>query len=1305
MKSLVQNTAMAYLLECDGESAVKIAISTASRTIGGQQDELDEVRRDILGTSEGHKRRQEQHQHGKETVEGSEEVLGPDEKPQWEYESPGENGQSYFGPLPTRNRAEGQTPKILYNAANWQLLEKATQEAEVILKRVKDYLGVDSQIPLTALQAFAAATPPEFFRALINRINHDGVKVSFKMLVGFLRVELLLRFYRISAEDFRRFRRYHQDTPDRFHHQMFCSEMDSLQDDTSLLQPQNLEANDSNENLLSAMARMQMDSSEHWRKLFFVRNCTWTVLDYDIVPALPNSQKSRVEGSKLKQQHEFDRAHLVTSAASQLILCGNLIPPSSSGDVMASIESVLASLGEGSETSTSDCNSLEPLSHGSEPRAFPVTFIDHSFFDFLRETEPNLTPHVLMKQLASQKIKVIGTIGDTGKAFPFEESDSFPVSATLQENKPVIASHGQAASFQAYDSNSTQSAYLVRLKQHGTRRLYTSLPLFQTNDWVFEANGVHMNSPSIPRLPHQSPMDSLSHTVDSDEERWDRMLAEVRERVYIMASSKGSEDWQLAEKFRATELVTFAIINCLKADFLSDPNLQDLHICAKKAACLHSTVEVGTDSRLVEKVNNNKSTGEEPLHDSIDEATAPQVVSKSTKAAPSYWTDRGSLWTKAKLIDEANRLNIVPADDFDKLTKKQLAVILATYYKDHEDAMSDKESPSTTTEAMGSKKRARSSRAALEQYSERRTRKQARTQTDEELDQGVDITEGSNEQGGVTKPGANNEEFLPDSLQGRQKSFLRHLVPCWFPEKRDIKGDFQSDSFDMGRLVNFLQQCQSYPKYHCHAVHDGGLMIRRDVKFMASSVDKIAILSREVSSDDSPTHFVVPIHVHDVINEKALKSIKASAQKYGAVSETRAEESSFENLISNPQTRTQILHQASLLDVDYSMLMLTAGGTIQQVVLVEVPTSTRLSWLDLLRRLQVEYMNFAYEEDNSPHEERSCPPLVQRSGVLASSPIYGYARDHYTIDQQLQLWLAHQADVIKNGTPPPCQTFLPLIAHAWNKVIGGADETRKSLVISRSYSHLAGKDSHRWIITLGYIIYNAYRIYQLQNVPSHAGPTPHVGNPVSTFDGFLDELHESLNEAGLHHLFPELRKDIDGVVPSIPASVNEAIDSLRVGESEVLDTSSDKAVQTLPGVPVPPEVQNDPGTEVALPGGSTSDEVVAPGGRKYKKILEYNSNSALRQMRLDKSLKHHRLQWTASSKGGTAQRRCILCCKDCRQHKPHKDRNPRVTSFYCSVCKVSLCRKVCFDEFHRLEKLTILPCQGGPAATSKQSAP
>ena len=37
---------------------------------------------------------------------------------------------------------------------------------------------------------------------------------------------------------------------------------------------------------------------------------------------------------------------------------------------------------------------------------------------------------------------------------------------------------------------------------------------------------------------------------------------------------------------------------------------------------------------------------------------------------------------------------------------------------------------------------------------------------------------------------------------------------------------------------------------------------------------------------------------------------------------------------------------------------------------------------------------------------------------------YGYAVDHHTIDLWFRLWKAHDLDVRRHGTPPPCKILL-----------------------------------------------------------------------------------------------------------------------------------------------------------------------------------------------------------------------------------------------------------------------------------------
>ncbi|GBG29978.1 Hypothetical Protein FCC1311_061982 [Hondaea fermentalgiana] len=80
-------------------------------------------------------------------------------------------------------------------------------------------------------------------------------------------------------------------------------------------------------------------------------------------------------------------------------------------------------------------------------------------------------------------------------------------------------------------------------------------------------------------------------------------------------------------------------------------------------------------------------------------------------------------------------------------------------------------------------------------------------------------------------------------------------------------------------------------------------------------------------------------------------------------------------------------------------------------------------------------MEFAYVDDN---------PVFPDVGT-DDSEVYGYARDHHTVEVYLQLWRSHNEDIQRYGTPPPCSKLFPQIVSFWNRMMGGVDIMRKVL--------------------------------------------------------------------------------------------------------------------------------------------------------------------------------------------------------------------------------------------------------------------
>ncbi len=278
------------------------------------------------------------------------------------------------------------------------------------------------------------------------------------------------------------------------------------------------------------------------------------------------------------------------------------------------------------------------------------------------------------------------------------------------------------------------------------------------------------------------------------------------------------------------------------------------------------------------------------------------------------------------------------------------------------------------------------------------------------------------------------------------------------------------------------------------------------------------------------------------------------------------------------------------------------------------------------------------------------------------SPAYGYAQEHDTLVLWLNLWIAHECDVIENGTPPPCRRLIDQPTSAWNKCMGNVDTIRN--VLSRAMAVRgpnSGPGSLMWYLLLDYILYQGFRVYQyalLEKKMDHFITFKQLqkAKQAITFRSYLYHMSSSnsFGEMVLQEYFPGLKENINRwstvqevCIPSFEANgCNEAIN----------DVSS---------IPKP------------------------VGYFAMKQFLD--PNDPLFNVRMNSTLNHAQVSTGKPKEGkkNAPQGRCILCCEICSDKgqtsssaKKCNSRMGRKTVKSCSVCKVHLC-KFCFEDFHK----------------------
>lgn len=369
---------------------------------------------------------------------------------------------------------------------------------------------------------------------------------------------------------------------------------------------------------------------------------------------------------------------------------------------------------------------------------------------------------------------------------------------------------------------------------------------------------------------------------------------------------------------------------------------------------------------------------------------------------------------------------------------------------------------------------------------------------------------------------------------------------------------------------------------------------------------------------------------------------------YGQFKECDAGSLEFRSLVPDAGYRSQIVHHAAVLGVEYSCIVFSTTAEVEQAVLVRVSAQQRGDWLRLFKVLSEIHLSFAYGP--------SAPTSPPRIGPDFSKQ-YGYAGDHHTLETYVHLWYQHTSDVMQNGTPPACRRLLPLETTAWNKLMGGIDTVRK---VTSGHKAERGPNSKPgsllWSTLLDYTLYNAFRVFQYSMIESE-------------FDRY-----------STHQKFQAARQAFTYV--HFLSLLQEQVSYGAVDQAGLVFYERGNTEQ--PGMPT--EAESLP------PARKTLKKV------KYKALEKFNA-APLKNLRLDQTKFH-----ASVSKGKRSH--CVYCCYYRSIGKDHTSRLGRTTRFMCSVCQVSLC-KSCFSRFHADDVLQPTNCCGGlaPVAVPQTPAP
>jgi hypothetical protein len=305
----------------------------------------------------------------------------------------------------------------------------------------------------------------------------------------------------------------------------------------------------------------------------------------------------------------------------------------------------------------------------------------------------------------------------------------------------------------------------------------------------------------------------------------------------------------------------------------------------------------------------------------------------------------------------------------------------------------------------------------------------------------------------------------------------------------------------------------------------------------------------------------------------------------------------------------------------------------------------------------LDFFNDRYMEDAL---DTGTVPRIAPDG----SRVYGYAVEHHTVELYMRLWKAHNDDVIAQGTPPPSARLLPLMASTWNKFMGGVDTVRKVLSGHASKYALMKPSSLVWMVFFNYLLYNAFRSYQLcrmivGQVATYA-QFAKLRKDVCTYGDFLYDLGMKISTAKLLKRRPEFAR-----VPRVASPI--------LGEGEGGGASPRQTA-------------------------SHADEPTAtrPGPPKNKLLFVANSDLQVANRRLSGG-------HVAVSHPPRSNFSCVLCCVRCKKGEAHDLRRGSESQRYCATCSATLCTKKkngyadsCWNLWHTMNQLEIPGCMNVP---------
>lgn len=1171
----------------------------------------------------------------------------------WSYDLFSGHGVFNFGGDQNGKRIVGtDAVHITYLPGN-DLLGKYKTESSQVLSNARSTLGVPNTHKLTPLDALHAALPPrwkEIFADWLNSCSSqsdDFVQISHEDILHYMLVEVAMRArghsYAVAS-------RSNAWTPDDAKGFLRVRKAMALDKPCQPVSPPGLPALgllDLPDAVSSHLAMLQDDAQQHFTKLFFVPGITCVQMHVDKCHSRQHisnewERYSTCADNAKKGRHQAN-IHLSLSVATGCVLQGFL-----ESARMKTKDIITRSLQQLLITGTDETQLMEP-----PQREKLVICVDREYLESTSQSCDGRRTNIL-QMLIHNGVRFIGEYTALQRTPMPTRSFPFP------EPRPPAASSGDfckytstracrfyQASCQLQDGSNIGAILFERGdgKDHSSRLVTNQADLLQ-QEWSYDVKTTDLKADhpgGVRRLPHRKSSQSQSdpgHIETTSNVSSSTLLDQMETKLYQLALAQNTPDWKLQCYFRATSITAFVSMKFENADFIHTRQLTALHKYVKDLACLCPKRSLKVDP--VEKASTER--GQKRKHSAeIEEFTA-SFWSQKLKTRANLEKKLLELDKNASLqgrnLDLANRIAHTLSNTAHSVREsrsaqinKEPAVYSDGNNSDDEEELGDQDVPLNVWLARQEQKEGEhGDLPAIEQGND-------------DVDSGQDIT------------GA--------SSASRQALFLKTVLKSWFCKSNILTNHslcvISHSTFTPSARENILihnmksfVERVSNGRLKIDNLRGYGLLARRDMPFLAAAPDGTGVLLESQGDNDFSVDGAFALKINMYNSSTQQTELESRFKRLGALRQCQCGTYEFRSLVPSPSQRAQYIHLAAVLDVPITLIINSTATETLQLILLRVSETERAMWRTYLDTLQKEYLKFAYGPELQP-----MPEVAPRG-----SKIFGFARDHYTVELHLQLWRRHYEDIVLNGTPPPCTKFLPKIVSSFSQMAKQSGFLRSSLSGSVVTKTSLSLNSLIWTSFFSYILYNAYRIYQLSLVDRS-------GKEYNSFEELMRERSRFYYRGFLEQLLSAMHLDMAAkknahIAGDQPHNmlVTPASNSLVIGPVQPTSSSSEDAEHSMHN-----------------------------SGDVKRKAYRYKRLPELLKMRFELPREHHRA--SIAARGKPAERRkCILCCQKCdaahrgnEQAGPHS-RVARTSTKWCVKCKAVFCQN-CFDKFHNDKDLVI----------------